>query len=114
MTVLHQRAVLRNAVVAALKAASTSAEQRVFASRMTPYQRVGLPAVSVYTLSETSDDQQTAPRELKRAAQLVIEAVLEQTAEVDDALDAMALELERALHADPTFGGACSDSTLTG
>lgn len=109
---VHQRRAIRDAVVAALATADTAAETRVFPTRMVPWQRIGLPAIAVYTTSETSDDQQSAPRELKRTLQLRVDAVLEQSDDVDDAIDALALEIERAMHADPSFGDKCSDSTL--
>jgi hypothetical protein len=111
--VLHQRRQIRDAVVAALKAADTAAGERVFPARSNPFKRVDLPAVAVLTSSETSDDGQTAPRELKRVMRLEVQAAVEDTANVQDVLDALALQLERAMHADPTFGGVCADSTLT-
>lgn len=110
--VLHQRRLIRDAVVAALKAANTSAGERVFPMRDDPWKRIGLPGVAVMTPSETSDDQQSAPRELKRSMRLELQAAVEQSDSVQDDIDALALELERAMHSDPTFGGTCSDSTL--
>jgi hypothetical protein len=111
---IHQRKAIRDAVVTALVAAATSAGSRVFPTRVVPWRKTELPAVSVYALDEKSDDQQTAPRWLKRTMTLSVEAVVRQGANVDDALDALALELEAAMHADPTFGDVCGDSTLTG
>ena len=47
---VHQRQLIRHAVVAALKAAATSAGDRVFAARMVPFRRLELPAIAVYGL----------------------------------------------------------------
>jgi hypothetical protein len=111
----HQRRIIREAVKAALVAAGTSAGSRVFETRMVPWSRVELPAIAVYSSDETTDpdSQQTAPRELKRTLQLAIECMVEGVVDLDDAMDAMAVQIERAMHRDPTFGGACGDSLLT-
>ena len=60
---IHQRKAIRDAVVTALVAAATSAGSRVFPTRVVPWRKTELPAVSVYALDEKSDDQQTALRE---------------------------------------------------
>jgi hypothetical protein len=110
----HQRQVIREAAQAALVAANTAAGTRVTETRLGPQRATELPAISVYTLSEEVDpaSAQSAPRELKRELQLAVEGWVRATGNVDDALDALALEIERAMHADPTLGGACSDSVL--
>lgn len=113
-TPTHRRKRIRDAAMAALLAASTSAGSRIFSTRSVPWRRLQLPAVSVYALSETSDDQQTSPRELYRTLTLAIEAAVEAGENIDDTLDAMALELERAMHADSTLGEVCGDSMLVG
>lgn len=112
-TALHQRKTIRDAVVAALVAADTAAGARCYPTRVVPWKRLTLPAISVYGLSESSDDKQSAPRELTRTMQLAVEAAVK-GANIDDALDALALEIERAMHADPSFGDVCSDCVLTG
>lgn len=109
----HQRKEIRLAVQAALVAADTAAETRVYASRMIPFRRIDLPAIAVYTLEESSVDNDSAPRELTRTLQLVIEAAVRATGtQIDDELDDLAEEIERAMHADETFGGKCGDSVL--
>lgn len=109
----HQRQLIRTAVKDALIAAATSAGANVQATRMVAWGRNDLPAIAVYTLEETSDDQQSAPRELQRVMQLAIEAAVKPAGNVDDALDAICLEIERAMHADAFFGGVCAGSSLT-
>lgn len=110
----HQRQVIREAVKAQLLG-RTAAGPRVFETRELPLKRLELPALSVYALEEAVDaaSASTAPRELKRRLQLAIEGVVVLGADIDDALDALALQVERAVDADETFGGAASDSILT-
>jgi hypothetical protein len=111
---MHQRQLIREAAKAAL-VGKTGAGARVYETRVVPFKRLELPAIAVYTLEENVDpaSRSTAPRELKRTVDLAIEAAVKQGENIDDALDAIALEIERALHADETLGGAASDSILS-
>lgn len=70
--------------------------------------------MSVYTVTESVDPEsrKTAPRELERHLQLAIEAAVKDGDDVDDVLDALALEIERVIHQDETFGGLVSDTLL--
>lgn len=119
MPALHPRQEIRAAVQAQLigvaPAYRTSAQDRVFRTRVIPYRRVQLPAIAVYTPEESSKKSNEGPREIERAAQVVIEAALEASSsadQVDDALDAIALQIERAMNLDIYFGGKASDSVL--
>jgi hypothetical protein len=117
MATTHQRQLIREAAVAQIKGSAptyaTSAQDRVFETRLVPFASVVLPAIAVYTLRETSVDKGSAPRELERTMQLAVEAMVKTGENVDDAMDAIALEIERAMHADPTFGDTAGDSSLT-
>lgn len=116
-TALHQRQVIRHAV-RSLLLGHTAAKDRVHASRDVPLRRNEVPAVLVYTVEEPveSDSDTTAPRELTRRLRLEIAGVVgpdpADKIRVDDALDALALEIETVMHADPFLGGACGDSIL--
>jgi hypothetical protein len=109
----HPRQAIREAIKAALLN-HTAAGARVFETRMLPAKRLELPAITVYTLEEPVDPASgsTAPRELTRNAQIAIEAAVKQGENVDDAMDDIALEIERAMHADETFGDVCANSIL--
>lgn len=112
---MHQRQAIRAAVVAALLNV-TAAGTRVYPTRAIPYQASQtLPVISVYTLDEDvdSDSRSTAPRELTRNVSLTIEAWVSPGDNADNAIDALALQIETAMHADPYFGGAAADSLLT-
>ncbi len=109
----HQRALIRQAAVAQLIAASTAAAARVEATRMIPHRRVGETALGVYTPEETVDTEtRIAPRELHRTLTLVIEGIVTGVSGVDDALDTLAEQVEAALDADDTLGGTCQESIL--
>lgn len=111
---LHPRTLIRFAIVAALLGA-TAAAARVFATRVVPVRRTELPAIAVYTIEEDAEDKGTAPRELERVVQVAIEAVVHPAAlsPADDVLDALSLQIEKAMHADPYLGGNAGDCLLT-
>lgn len=110
---MHQRQAIREAVKAAIVSAGTSAADRVYETQTTPWERVQLPAISVYTTSEAVDTKQSAPRELTRTLQLEVVAAVEASDNVDDAMDDIAVQIERAMHTDDSFGGVCDRSYLT-
>lgn len=110
----HPRQEIRRAVVRALTG-RTAASARVFRSRQTAWRKIDLPAVCVYTLEESVDpkSRQSSARTLERVLQLAVEGVVEPGDDVDERLDALAWEIERAMHADETFGGLVVDSLLS-
>lgn len=73
-----------------------------------------LPAVTVYTLSETSEIFDTAPRSLKRTLTLAVEVTVQDNEGLDDTVDNLALLIENAIYADETLGGKAWDVVLTG
>lgn len=112
----HPRKLIRQAIVDALKAASTAAGQRVYKSRATPWRTVELPAISVFSAEELVDEgsEESSPRELKRGADFVLDLVLAMPADgdVDDALDDLAEQVENAIDQDRYLGNTASDSFL--
>jgi hypothetical protein len=109
---LHQRQAIRTAIQNILSG-KTSAETRVFRTRFTSFKRNELPAIGIYLLSETSDAQDSAPREYLRKATVAIEGIVRVSDQPDDEVDDLAEEIETAMNVDPTLFGAASDSTLT-
>lgn len=99
----HQRAVIRRAVVALLKAAGTSAGLRIYPNRVLPVGKKQMPAILVRSGEESVDpaSSSTSPRELTRSFSLEIVALCGVEEDADDVLDGMALEIETAMHADP-------------
>lgn len=99
---MHQRKVIRKAIVAALDGA-TSAASQVFSTQKLLYVQDDLPAIAVYAENETSTWDQTAPRELDRKPTFMIESIVDAGENVDDAMDDMAEEIEAVMDADPFF-----------
>lgn len=110
----HQRKLIRDAVVAQLTG-KTDAELRVYPTRELPLKVAELPAVCIYTLEETvsPESRSSSPRRLTRSLQLGVEIIVRATEAVDDALDALSLQVEVAIDADPRFGDTCIDSILS-
>lgn len=105
---LHERQALREAIVAQLKGPDndrTAAGARVRKSRQAPNQTDALPAISVFSSDEPIHESSagTSPRELKRIVRVEIIGWVIGSADVDDALDALALEIETAMDIDLGF-----------
>jgi hypothetical protein len=113
-----QRKAVRHAIIAILKAANTSAGQRVEGSRVTETPPAKLPAIYVYTLDDEADEQSqsSAPRTLHRNLDIVVEALAAALASpstpIDDVLDDFGEQIETALGADPTLSGTVADSVF--
>lgn len=108
----HVRKIIRDAVVSRLTGLSATGA-RVYPTRTYPVDVDSLPALCVYTLSEESSvDSLGTNRGLSRRLDLIVEAVARVNATLDDTLDAIALEIETAIAADPTLGGLAKDCTL--
>lgn len=114
----HQRKLIRHAVVALLLSANTAAGARVNSTRVDPHKRSQLPAISVYTLSEStdSDSAQTAPIELTRNLKLEITAWVAHSDELplDDALDDLAEQIEAAMASDYYLSSTIAEQMLEG
>ncbi|MBU1594262.1 MAG: hypothetical protein KKA55_01850 [Proteobacteria bacterium] len=107
----HPRQLIREAVVELLTGA-TDAGARVWASRMRHVSSRDLPAIGVYTTEESSPLADVSPRKYERTVTVAVDCMVEADESVDDALDALAMQVETALMADPTLGGAALDSAL--
>jgi hypothetical protein len=116
---VHERKAIRDAVAAQLVAASTSVGTRVFTSRYAPFQLDECPAIRVTTEEELTDTEKskTSPRQLSRTVTVKITGFLVAAeADMADALDALALEIEAAMDADRFLsnsdGATARDSML--
>lgn len=114
----HRRTTVRSAIAAALVAADTDAESRVYSTRYIPLEETALPAISCYFDDETvsEDSSQTAPRELTRTTDFAVEAWINIAglANLDDALDAFCEQIEIAMHEDDSFGLDDVETSLSG
>lgn len=111
---LHQRQVI-GAKVRDLLLGKTAAGERVYLNRFLTLRNRELPAVLVYPLSEEVDPASatTAPRELTRRLELAIDGLVAAEEAADTAMNALALEIEQALAADPYLAGESGDLILT-
>lgn len=111
---MHPRKRIRDAVVATLKE-RTSAGTRVDTTRLDPYPRNELPGISVYTPDEQVDPNvESAPRELLRVVRVAIAGFVagSRSFPLDDAMDALAEEIEVAMDGDRFLSGAAYDAVL--
>lgn len=109
---IHPRTVIRKAL-AALLIGNTAAGQNVFTSRTGAFMSRELPAIAIYTTDEAVDDGETSPRRYTRNPDVVVQLVAEVDKDIDDVLDALALEVEDIMLPDATWGGLVEDSLLT-
>lgn len=109
----HQRKLIRQAAVAKLIAAATSAGARVYPTRVAPLRKDLLPAIAVYTEDEEvdPDSEGTSTRELKRYVELVVEGYVAHTSALsaDDGMDDLAEQIEAAIDADPNLNSTVGD-----
>jgi hypothetical protein len=108
----HERQQLREAVVAALLE-KTAAGVRVYASRQAPWKPVELPGINVRTPRQDGE-REIRGGDMKETITLSVLAIVSLGSRSDDAADALALEVDKAIDADTTFGGLFADAVRTG
>lgn len=108
---LHQRAVIRQAIVTTLTGAFP-VNTAIFARRATPLWKVPYPVILVYVRQEDSLNLNVGDPTLKRTMHVGIEARQVANENLDDVLDALAKIIEDAIKADLTIGGTCINSDL--
>lgn len=92
----------------------TGAAERVYQNRIRQLWPEELPAILIYTRSETARDFDSAPRSIERELQVAVEVVAAADESLEDTLDEIAEQVENRLIGDDTLGGVCSDIILTG
>jgi len=114
----HKRKLLRYAT-ARLLSGETSCGDHVYRNRPTPLWEAELPAICVYTLEESPNDELSSmsPRSYMRECQLVTEILAEASENCDDVIDDISMEVEGILFAnnylrDPQTGQDTLDGEL--
>ena len=108
----HVRKNIRDSVVTAVTGLTTTGTN-VYRTRVYPLASGKLPGLAVYTSSESSiNETVTIPRTKSRTLELVVEGYVSGTANLDNTLDTIAVEVEEALVADVTRGGLAKDTQL--
>jgi hypothetical protein len=100
----HVRKQLREAIGTALTGLTTTAD-RVHQSRAYPLERAGLPALLIYTNEEALTGAALATQ-YERRVRVTVEACAKANADLDDTLDQIGKEVEIALAAGVSVGGA--------
>jgi hypothetical protein len=103
MSLTHVRQQLREAAARALVGLPVT-QHRVFSGRAYPVNETEIPCLCLATPNETSEIDSIGDPVLARTVQLMVIGYDEGT-EIEDRLDQIALEVERALAADVTLGG---------
>lgn len=109
----HLREQIRDRVVTDLTGLTTTGS-RVFRSRIYPLETNDLPGLCIFTKSETTDyDTITLPRSTSRILEIGVEAYVKATADYDNTLDDISVEVEEALAGDVTLNNLVKDSKIT-
>lgn len=109
----HVRKQIRDAIVTAVTGLTTTGSN-VFRSRLYPLETTKLPGLCIFTRSEAVEfDTLTMSRSINRVLDVIIEGYVSATANYDNTLDQIAVEVEEALAADATLGGLAKDLQVT-
>jgi len=109
----HVRQQIRDDIVTTLTGLTTTGSN-VFRSRIFPLEETNLPALCIYTKSETSEyDTIGLPRSVNRILDVAVEAYVKGVSNYDNTLDTIAVEVEEAIAADVTLGGVAKDAQIT-
>ena len=108
----HIKKTIRENIGTALTGLSTTGTS-VFESRTFPINFSALPALLIYTKDEeVIEFSLKTPRTQFRQLQVVIEAHIKGTSNIDDTIDTIAEEVEEAMVTDVSRGGHAKDTRL--
>lgn len=107
---------IKLAIVKLLQEGNTLAKKSVFVSRAIPSEVEQFPLINVYSISESVDRFDEAPKRYRRRMTILIECLsLGDTDEaVDCALEKLASQVEDLMERDETLGGLLNKLELTG
>ena len=106
---VHPRTLIRRAVCQVMREHDGLAAligARIWPNRMEHWFRSELPAAGVYTVSEQRVESDTRPEPQERVISLAVELLGGELEAVDDTLDALCLQTERAVLRLDAIGGA--------
>ena len=91
----------------------TTTGSNVYESRIYPIENSKLPALVIYTKSETSEPIVIGTdRVMSRELSVVVEGYAKATSDFDDTIDTISKEVEQAIAADRTLDGKAKDTYL--
>ena len=109
----HVRKTIRDNIISTLTGLTTTGSN-VFGTRFYPLADPKLPCLCIYTNSETSEVATiTVPRTKMRTLQVLVEAYVKANDDLDDALDAISVEIEEALGNNLTLSGSAKDLNVS-
>jgi len=108
----HIRQQIREYFGTTLTGLSTTGSN-VYESRIYPIENSKLPALVIYTKSETSEPIVIGTdRIMSRELSVVVEGYAKATSDFDDTIDTISKEVEKAIAADRTLDGKAKDTYL--
>lgn len=108
----HIRKSIRDNITTALTGLTTTGSN-VFQTRFYPLAEAKLPALAIYTKSETTEYGTVhVPRTQIRTLDVTVEAYVSGNTNVDNTLDTIATEVEEALATDLTRGGNAKETKV--
>jgi hypothetical protein len=110
----HIRKQIRDRLETILTSGVSLVQSRVFGSRIYPLTAPQLPAIAVYTASESSNLQTMGLRTQMRDLSVSIDVYVMVNDKFDDDIDALCVQIEQAIAADYTLNGLAKDTILTG
>jgi hypothetical protein len=110
----HIRKQIRDRLETILTSGVSLVQRRVFGSRIYPLTAPQLPAIAVYTASESSNLQTMGLRTQMRDLSVSIDVYVMVNDKFDDDIDALCVQIEQAIAADYTLNGLAKDTILTG
>lgn len=92
----------------------TECNDKVYENRIAQWWPEKLPAISIYSRSESSEIWNVAPRKYKRKINISVEIVHVASDDIDDKLDLICDQVEAILNGDDTLQGVCDDVIYQG
>lgn len=109
---MHIRQSIRDNVKTTLTGLGITGD-RVYANRIYPFLQQVSNGILIYTESEQTEYLTMGrPRSQERTLTLKVEIYAKSTANLDNLIDDIALEIENALYIDPTRGGVATDTMI--
>lgn len=109
---MHIRQAIRDNVKTTLTGLGITGD-RVYVNRIYPFIQQVSNGILIYTESESTEYLTMGrPRSQERSLTLKVEIYAKATANLDNSIDDIALEIENALYNDPTRGGVATDTMI--
>jgi len=109
----HVRKQIRDKVASILKSNVGLVQRRVYTTRVHPLNDTNLPAISVYTGTETSQRMNFGVTDMIRELALEIDVYVRETSKFDDDVDAISVQVEEAMADNFTLDGLAKFVVLT-